>query len=98
VSGIDDRFVSLRGGLVVPVEPYLLILDLERRGIPVSVEAGDLMVGPGRDLTDEDRTTIRRWKRHLVMLVNYCTDPATSAHLFTDAAAADAADDWETVA
>jgi hypothetical protein len=86
VSGTDDRLVALRGGFVVPVEPYLLLLDLERRGIPIALDGGDLLVGPSRDLTDDDRAALRVWKPHLVELVRYCAGPATSLSMGTDLA------------
>jgi hypothetical protein len=68
-------FVILRGGLSVPITPLLLLLDLEARGFRATRD-GDDLVQPGRDLTADDRTAIRRWKLHLLALLDY--DPPTA--------------------
>jgi hypothetical protein len=68
----DDRLVLLAGGLALPVEPILLALELEQRGLQLSREGADtLVVQPHQDLTTEDRERIRRWKHHLLALVDY---------------------------
>lgn len=67
----SDRFVSLRGGLVLPVEPILLALDLEARGIRLSVDGDSLLVHPKAALTAADRAALRRWKLHVMTLVQY---------------------------
>lgn len=71
-SELDDRFVFLKGGLVVPVEPYLLLLSLERRNFRLSVEERNvLVVQPVDELTDDDVAAIYRLKRHLISLICY---------------------------
>jgi hypothetical protein len=71
----SDRYVLLKGGLAVPIEPLRLLWDLEERGYRVCQDGEDLLVHPGRTLTDEDRASIRRWKSHLLALVAYvCRD------------------------
>ena len=79
-----DRFVTLRGGLIVPAEPYLLLLDFERRGVRVDLDGPDLLIGPRAYLTADDRAAIKRWKPHLHQLVRYCLAPEADAHLFHD--------------
>jgi len=67
----DFPFVELKGGPMVPVEAYLTLLDLERRGVTVEASGAGLMVGPRKLLTEADRARVRKWKPHLLMLVNY---------------------------
>jgi hypothetical protein len=70
-----SNFVTFRGGLTLPVDAVRLALDLEHRGISLTVEDGDVLaVGPRDRLTDEDRTLIRQWKRHLVAIITYDAD------------------------
>lgn len=67
----SERYVLLRGGLAVPVEPMLLLLDLERRGLQVSRAGDDILVRPSGHLTETDRAGLRRWKLHVLALVDY---------------------------
>jgi hypothetical protein len=65
-------FVTLRGGLTIPLGALLLAWSLEDRGAVLMVEQGQLVVdGPSGFLTDEDRGNIRRWREHLKALVAY---------------------------
>lgn len=64
-------YVMLKGGLSMPVAPVLLLLDLEARGLHVDRDGDDLTVSPGDQLTDTDCREIRRWKVHLLALVDY---------------------------
>jgi hypothetical protein len=62
----------LRGGLVLPVEPVQLAIDLEERGFSLTREESDtLSVQPWERLTPEDCAHIRRWKWHLLSIVDY---------------------------
>ncbi|HXG90008.1 MAG TPA: hypothetical protein VNJ02_16900 [Vicinamibacterales bacterium] len=84
-----DRFVTLRGLAVpVPADAYRLLLNLEVRAFNVSRE-GDrvLVVEPHQRLTPEDLASIRRWKWHLLILIDYCNQPHLDAHLFDNRAA-----------
>ena len=66
------KFVTLNGGLTVPVPALQLALDLEARGIPLSTDAHHQFVVPTDDrLTTDDRVAIRRWHRHLGAIVAY---------------------------
>lgn len=67
--------ILLAGGLAVPVEPLVLALEFEQRGIGLRVEGDKLrVVGPNGakpELTEDEIAAIRRWKAHLVALVEY---------------------------
>ena len=67
----SERYVLLKGGLAVPLEPLELLLDLERRGFTLFRDAGDVLVLPGNQLTRDDRRLIRGWKPHLLALLDY---------------------------
>ena len=46
-AGSDARrYVVLRGGLSLPADPLLLALELEERGLVLSRDGEDLLVGP----------------------------------------------------
>jgi hypothetical protein len=64
-------FVTLRGGLTLPWPAVQLALDLEQRGLSITVDGDDLIVRPKGQLTAEDRDGLRRWKRHVVALLMY---------------------------
>ena len=85
-SDLAERFVTFRGGFIVPAEAYVLLLDLEARGFTLRVEATHaLIVSPPAALTPADCSAIRRWKWHLVALLAWCATPGLDAHLFSDA-------------
>jgi hypothetical protein len=66
----DDDLVLLAGGLAVPLGPMLLLLELEARGLSL-FRAGDVLhVYPGGQLTEAERQAIRRWRLHLLALVD----------------------------
>jgi hypothetical protein len=67
----EPRYVLLDGGLAVPVEPLELLLELESRGCHLTRDGDGLIVEPRRLLTDDDCRAIRRWKPHLLALVDY---------------------------
>lgn len=67
----SDRFVILPG-LIVPIEPHQLLNELEARGLRFRVDGDELVVVPCGRLTDVDRDAIRRWKWHLLALVEFC--------------------------
>jgi hypothetical protein len=70
-----ERYVCLRGGLTVPVEPVKLLLDLERRGFHLTRDGSDIVIQPFSLLTDEDRDALRRWKPHALALLAYVEVP-----------------------
>lgn len=67
----SDRFVTLRGGLTVPVEPLWLTIDLEIRGFTLQPHGDTLIIRPFSQLTEVDIAAIQRWKLHLLALLAY---------------------------
>ena len=60
------EFVSLKGGLVVPVPALRLALDLEARGFRMRVdEHQQFVIEPTSTLTEADLAAIGRWRLHL---------------------------------
>lgn len=64
-------FITLAGGLTVPLEPLMLALDLEARGFHMFAEGEDLLVQPAARLTPEDIASLKRWKRHVLAILAY---------------------------
>jgi hypothetical protein len=65
-------YIMLAGGLALPVQAVQLALELEERGFQMSREgAYTLVVKPHEYLTDNDCLRIRRWKWHLLALLDY---------------------------
>ena len=85
-----DRLVWLRGGFIVPAEPLLLLLRLESCGFRFRL-AGDGMpeVGPFDELTAADRAALRRWRNHIVLLLQYMPDDVNHIGSGSEADAAD---------
>lgn len=71
MSTDSDRYVSLDGGLVIPVEPLLLTLDLQARGFTLTPDGSDILISPFSQLTSEDCRQIRRWKSHVIAILKY---------------------------
>lgn len=71
MSAASDRFVELQGGLVIPLEPLMLVLDLQARGFTLTPDAGDVVVSPFSKLSGEDCRQLRRWKRHVLAVLAY---------------------------
>ena len=71
-SDCHDRYVLLGNGFALPLEPLQLAWELHDRGLHLSREGSDtLVVQPHQSLTLEDRERIRRWKPHLLALLDY---------------------------
>ena len=68
---VGSEYVHLRGGLTVPVAPLLLVFRLQERGFSLTPDGDALIVQPYERLTRTDCDQIRRWKRHLLALLNY---------------------------
>src|SRR5262245_38853126 len=67
-----SSFVTLRGGLIVNTAAIVLLLDLEARGVKLERERDDILVhAPAANLTAEDRTLLRRYKPHVLALLDY---------------------------
>ena len=69
--GGSDGHVILCGGLAVPVAPILLLSELADRGVECWREGDDVCVRPWQDVTDEERAALRRWKLHVLALLDY---------------------------
>jgi hypothetical protein len=66
------EFVTLKGGLTIPVPALRLSLDLETRGIPMATDADHQFVVPKDErLTADDFVNIERWRAHLGAIVDY---------------------------
>jgi hypothetical protein len=65
------EFVTLKGGVTIPVPALRLALDLEARGIPLATNADHRFVVPndGR-LTADDLVNMQRWRAHLGAIVD----------------------------
>jgi hypothetical protein len=67
-------FVTLKGGLTLPVAAVRLALDLQARGLHLGADGDMLTIGPRALVTDDDRALCRRWKQHLLAIVAYDAD------------------------
>ena len=66
------EFVTLKGGLTIPVPALRLALDLEARGIPLATDADHQFVVPKDErLTNDDLVNMQRWRAHLGAIVDY---------------------------
>jgi hypothetical protein len=65
------RYVWLKGGLVLPLEPILLALELEAKGFQLSRDGDNIWVRPSSKLTDDDKAQLKLWKRHVLALLDY---------------------------
>ena len=66
------EFVTLKGGVTIPVPALRLALDLEARGIPLATAADHQFVVANHErLTADDLVNIQRWRAHLGALVDY---------------------------
>jgi hypothetical protein len=71
VSEAAAPIVTLRGGLAVPVDAVLLLLNLEARGVRLEHVGADIVIYRGSPATDEDRVAPRRYKPHILALLDY---------------------------
>jgi hypothetical protein len=79
-----DCFVLMQDGLILPAEPYRLLLRLEADGYRMGIEEPDvLIVQPAARLTDDDCRLIRKWKPHLMLLIRYSQAADRAADLWT---------------
>src|ERR1700674_3210043 len=66
------EFVTLKGGVTIPVPALRLALDPEARGIPLATAADHQFVVANHErLTADDLVNIQRWRAHLGALVDY---------------------------
>ena len=69
--GSDDQCVLLKGGLALRVEPLRLLVELEERGFRLRRDGDDILITPASKLTDADRCALRRWKAHVLAIIDY---------------------------
>jgi hypothetical protein len=73
---LPDGYVSLLLGPSVPVAALQLVWRLEERGFTMRVDqSGELLVSPGSRLSAEDREQLRRLRRAVTAIVEYCDSP-----------------------
>ena len=66
------EFVTMKGGVTIPVPALRLALDLEARGIPLATDADHRFVVPKDErLTADDLVNMQRWHAHLGAMVDY---------------------------
>jgi hypothetical protein len=66
------EFVTLKGGLTIPVPALRLAIDLEARGILLATDADHQFLVPKDErLTADDLVNIQRWRAHLGAIVDY---------------------------
>lgn len=63
--------IELRDGPALPTAAISLALALESRGYTFSVSQDRLVLSGGDGLSADDRTEIKRWRLHLMALVDY---------------------------
>ena len=64
-------YVTLRGGLCVPLAPMLLALQLEERGVHMQRDGENVCVKPWSRVTEQERAELKRWKTHILALLDY---------------------------
>ena len=78
-GNVKTELIEFRGGLVAPVDAVRLLWALEDRGIRCQTAGSTLRVtgpnGTTPELTDEEITTIKARKPHLLALVAYQAPP-----------------------
>src|SRR5438046_5763817 len=71
-----QRFVTLNGGLTLPVDALKLALDLEARGIPLVTDQDHQSIVPNdARRTAADHAAIQRWRLQVSAIVD-CHAPA----------------------
>jgi hypothetical protein len=66
-----SEFITLKDGPTVPAAPLVLLLDLEARGFTLCQDGDALLIHPYERLTVSDCASIKRWRWHLLMLLDY---------------------------
>jgi hypothetical protein len=81
---LQDRYVVFRNGPALPADALHFVWDLEGRGFSLEAKDGALIVQPSSRLTDDDRAAIRRWRLHLLAIMQYVQRNDIDAHLRGD--------------
>ena len=72
----SERFVTLPGGPTLPVEPIILVLDLEARGLSLTRDGDLIVVRPSGRLSDDEKAALRRWKAHVLAFIDHVAEGA----------------------
>ena len=68
----SEEYVTLVGGLTLPLPALQLVWDLEEREFSITLDAsGQPVIEPALALTDLDRAALHRWQQHVAAIVNY---------------------------
>jgi hypothetical protein len=67
-----SRHVVLREGLTLPLDALQLAGSLESRGFTLSRSGDQLVIAPASRLTADDIARLRRWKQHLLAVLDSC--------------------------
>jgi hypothetical protein len=70
------EFITLKGGLTLPLEAMQLAWSLEDRGFQLATDVlHRLVITPAAALTEADHQRIRRWRDHLGAIAEYRCEP-----------------------
>lgn len=69
-SSEQQRYVTLRAGLALPIEPVQLVLDLEARGFTLTRDGDFILIRPVAQLTEADRAAIKQWRGHVLAIID----------------------------
>ncbi len=69
----SEHFVTLTGGLIVPLPVLQALWALEDRGVHLRLDGETIIANRRGLLTDADRAVIRRWRAHVVELLTYAS-------------------------
>jgi len=74
-------YVELLGGLTVPVDAFNVVHEFDRRGLILKQQGELLRIsnadGSKPDLSAGDVERIKRWKPHMLALMNYVAPERT---------------------
>lgn len=93
MAGTDpwDRFVALghdATGPIIPADCYRLYIELGERGFTLRAEVENdrtlLVVTPPEHLRREDDARLRRWRWHLLLMLDHFSKPDFDSHLYRD--------------
>jgi TubC N-terminal docking domain len=69
------EYVTLKGGLTLPLPALQLAWSLEERGFRLSLDSDNqVLIEPIAALTELDQAAIQRWRLHLGAIVAYQAD------------------------
>ena len=83
MSRSEFELVVLRGGLTVPAGAILAVLNLERAGHRLTLNAAfehiDIEAATGVPIDEHDLAQLRRWKQHAILFMTCTRTPRTCA-------------------